>query len=73
MSSVTVYIHKCSIFVVCLFLLFLKEQVHISYRDSPLPPRKAISKSSQIPRILLSTVEAYLVYSGGCQIGENAF
>lgn len=55
------------------FLLFLKEQVHVSCRDNLLPPRKAISKSSQILRILLSTGKAYLVYSGSCQIGKKMF
>lgn len=50
-----------------------KEQVHISCRDNPLPPRKAISKSVLILRILLSTGKAYLVYSGCCQIGEKCF
>lgn len=50
------------------FLLFLK---FISCRDNPLPPRKAISKSSQILRILLSTGEACLICSGSCQTGER--
>jgi len=57
------------------FLLFLKEQIHISARDNPPPHRKAVSKSSHLLRasVLLSTAEACLFYSGSCQIGEKGF
>lgn len=44
-------------------------------QSSFLPPRKAVSKSSQLLRasVSLTTGEACLFYTGSCQIGEKCF
>lgn len=63
-------------YLINFFLLFFKgTDAHLCKRQSSLPPRKAVSKSSQLLRaaISLSTSEACLFYTGSCQIEKNIF